>query len=269
MISGQVGVALDGTVPSTGEGQVAQAFANLRAVLTANGMAVENIVKTTVFLTDRGLLPIFRSARSAVFRRSRTSLHAAVRCRAGRPALRGGDRSRGGGLTWTCCVATPSATRCAERQGCSGSGRLWFSGTMTGRSTPSISLLTGLRGICRSGPGGGRPHRRLWSQLRCVFHRLAGLCSRRLCPCAGKLRADRRRTVLHRPAIRLSAGADRRVSVEQIWKVSSSRDNVWKIWSRSRWTAPRADRGGPGRCKTTPWRRSSIHPARRRRPRAR
>ncbi len=67
MISGQVGVALDGTVPSTGEGQVAQAFANLRAVLTANGMAVENIVKTTVFLTDRGLLPIFRSARSAVF----------------------------------------------------------------------------------------------------------------------------------------------------------------------------------------------------------
>jgi enamine deaminase RidA (YjgF/YER057c/UK114 family) len=67
VISGQVGVALDGTVPSTGEGQVAQAFANLRAVLTANGMTVENIVKTTVFLTDRGLLPAFRSARSAVF----------------------------------------------------------------------------------------------------------------------------------------------------------------------------------------------------------
>ncbi len=67
VISGQVGVALDGTVPSTGEGQVAQAFANLRAVLTANGMTVENIVKTTVFLTDRGFLPAFRSARSAVF----------------------------------------------------------------------------------------------------------------------------------------------------------------------------------------------------------
>jgi 2-iminobutanoate/2-iminopropanoate deaminase len=67
MISGQVGVALDGTVPSTGEGQVAQAFANLRAVLTANGMTVENIVKTTVFLTDRGLLSTFRSARGAVF----------------------------------------------------------------------------------------------------------------------------------------------------------------------------------------------------------
>jgi len=67
LISGQVGIALDGTVPSTGEGQVAQAFANLRAVLTANEMTVQNIVKTTVFLTDRGLLPAFRSARSAVF----------------------------------------------------------------------------------------------------------------------------------------------------------------------------------------------------------
>ena len=67
VISGQVGVALDGTVPSTGEGQVTQAFANLRAVLTANGMTVENIVKTTVFLTDRGLLSTFRSARGAVF----------------------------------------------------------------------------------------------------------------------------------------------------------------------------------------------------------
>ena len=66
VISGQVGVALDGTVPSTGEGQVAQAFANLRAVLTAND-PVENIIKTTVFLTDRGLLSIFRSARAAVF----------------------------------------------------------------------------------------------------------------------------------------------------------------------------------------------------------
>jgi enamine deaminase RidA (YjgF/YER057c/UK114 family) len=67
IISGQVGLALDGTVPTSGEGQIAQAFANLRAVLTANGLTVENIVKTTVFLTDRGLLDSFRSARSAVF----------------------------------------------------------------------------------------------------------------------------------------------------------------------------------------------------------
>ncbi len=67
IISGQVGMALDGTVPSTGEGQIGQALANLRAVLTENGMGVENIVKTTVFLTDRGLLDAYRQSRGAMF----------------------------------------------------------------------------------------------------------------------------------------------------------------------------------------------------------
>jgi 2-iminobutanoate/2-iminopropanoate deaminase len=67
IISGQVGMALDGTVPTTGEGQIAQAMANLRAVLAENGMGVENIVKTTAFLTDRGLLGAYRLARGAMF----------------------------------------------------------------------------------------------------------------------------------------------------------------------------------------------------------
>jgi 2-iminobutanoate/2-iminopropanoate deaminase len=67
VISGQVGVAQDGTVPSTGEGQIAQVFANLRAVLAANDMAITNLVKTTVFLTDRSLLASFRAARDAVY----------------------------------------------------------------------------------------------------------------------------------------------------------------------------------------------------------
>ena len=67
VISGQVGVAPDGSVPSTGEGQIAQAFANLRAVLEANGMSVTNLVKTTVFLTDRSLLASFRAARDSVY----------------------------------------------------------------------------------------------------------------------------------------------------------------------------------------------------------
>ncbi len=67
IISGQVGVALDGSVPNTGEGQIAQAFANLRAVLEANGMSITNLVKTTVFLTDRALLSSFRAARDSVY----------------------------------------------------------------------------------------------------------------------------------------------------------------------------------------------------------
>jgi len=67
IISGQVGVALDGTVPSGPEGQIAQALANLRAVLTAHEMTVQNVVKITAFLTDRGLLSAYRSARGAMF----------------------------------------------------------------------------------------------------------------------------------------------------------------------------------------------------------
>jgi enamine deaminase RidA (YjgF/YER057c/UK114 family) len=67
VISGQVGMAPDGTVPDTGGAQITQALANLRAVLEANDMTVTNIVKTTVFLTDRSLLGAFRAARNAVF----------------------------------------------------------------------------------------------------------------------------------------------------------------------------------------------------------
>jgi enamine deaminase RidA (YjgF/YER057c/UK114 family) len=67
IISGQVGMAPDGSIPDSGEAQIAQAFANLRAVLEANGMTPANIVKTTVFLTDRGLLQAYRSTRGAVF----------------------------------------------------------------------------------------------------------------------------------------------------------------------------------------------------------
>ena len=67
IISGQVGMAVDGTVPETGGGQIDQALANLRAVLEANAMTPENIVKTTVFLTDRSLLGAYRAARTALF----------------------------------------------------------------------------------------------------------------------------------------------------------------------------------------------------------
>lgn len=67
VISGQVGVEPDGSVPTTGEGQIAQAFANLRAVLDGHGMGVADVVKTTAFLTDRALIPTYRVARELVF----------------------------------------------------------------------------------------------------------------------------------------------------------------------------------------------------------
>jgi len=65
VVSGQVGMALDGTVPETGGGQITQAMANLRAVLEANDMTEANIVKLTTCLTDRSLLGAYRAARTA------------------------------------------------------------------------------------------------------------------------------------------------------------------------------------------------------------
>jgi enamine deaminase RidA (YjgF/YER057c/UK114 family) len=67
VISGQVGVDVDGSVPSSGEAQLALVFRNLREILKAHGMGIENVVKTTAFLTDRALLPAYRAAREAAF----------------------------------------------------------------------------------------------------------------------------------------------------------------------------------------------------------
>lgn len=64
VIAGQVGARPDGSVPESGEGQIAQAYNNLIAVLASVGMTTADLVKTTVFLTDRALLPAFRAERT-------------------------------------------------------------------------------------------------------------------------------------------------------------------------------------------------------------
>ena len=63
LISGQVGIAPDGTVRPAGPDQIAQALANLGAVLAAHGMGPANIAKMGVFLTDRAVIPIWREER--------------------------------------------------------------------------------------------------------------------------------------------------------------------------------------------------------------
>jgi 2-iminobutanoate/2-iminopropanoate deaminase len=67
VMSGQVGIAPDGTVATGGQDQIAQAVANLGAVLAAHGMGPANIVKVGVFLTDRALLPVWRAEREKFF----------------------------------------------------------------------------------------------------------------------------------------------------------------------------------------------------------
>lgn len=52
-ISGQVPVAKDGCVPDTFEEQAELAWANVLAQLRAADMTIENLVKATIFLSDR------------------------------------------------------------------------------------------------------------------------------------------------------------------------------------------------------------------------
>ena len=53
VISGQIPVALDGSVPVDFEDQCRLAWANIEAQLRAAGMTIENLVKVTIFLSDR------------------------------------------------------------------------------------------------------------------------------------------------------------------------------------------------------------------------
>jgi len=65
VISGQIGVRPDGSVVEDGPGQISQALANLGAILAAHGMGPAQIVKMSVFLTERALISAWRTEREA------------------------------------------------------------------------------------------------------------------------------------------------------------------------------------------------------------
>jgi len=65
-ISGQIGMAKDGSVPADAESQCRLAWQNLLAQLRAAGMGPEHLVKVTSYLVDAAHLPHLRQARDAV-----------------------------------------------------------------------------------------------------------------------------------------------------------------------------------------------------------
>jgi 2-iminobutanoate/2-iminopropanoate deaminase len=67
VMSGQVGTAPDGTIAEGAEAQIGQSLANIGAILAAYDMTPANIVKVTVFITDRSLLDSLRTQRAAFF----------------------------------------------------------------------------------------------------------------------------------------------------------------------------------------------------------
>ena len=65
-ISGQVGAALDGTIPPDATAQARLAWASLIAQLEAVGMGLDNIVKVTTIVPDTADIAASRAARSEV-----------------------------------------------------------------------------------------------------------------------------------------------------------------------------------------------------------
>lgn len=62
-VSGQLGIAPDGTLASGAEAQADVAWENVGRVLEAGGMTTADLVKTTTYVVDRDLIPAVRAAR--------------------------------------------------------------------------------------------------------------------------------------------------------------------------------------------------------------
>src|SRR5688572_7364429 len=62
-ISGQIPVAVDGRIPDNFSDQSRLAWKNVIAQLTAAGMTLDNLVKVTIFLSDRKYIADYRSTR--------------------------------------------------------------------------------------------------------------------------------------------------------------------------------------------------------------
>ena len=65
-LSGQVGIAADGSIPADAGAQSALAWRNLQAQLRAAGMEIVNLVKTTTIVCDPADIASVRTGREAV-----------------------------------------------------------------------------------------------------------------------------------------------------------------------------------------------------------
>lgn len=63
-LAGQIGVAPDGSMPKDFDGQADQCWKNIKAILAAAGMGVENLVKCTHFLTRQEDVAAYGKVRS-------------------------------------------------------------------------------------------------------------------------------------------------------------------------------------------------------------
>jgi len=77
-ISGQVGIGPDGQLKEGVEAQAEQVFANILAILKANDMDLEDMVKFTSYLVNPSDLQAYRAARARAFGDFRTASTLAI-----------------------------------------------------------------------------------------------------------------------------------------------------------------------------------------------
>lgn len=65
-VSGQIPAAVDGAVPERFEDQARLVWKNVLAQLRAADMTLDNLVKVTIFLSDRKYIPEYRAVRQEV-----------------------------------------------------------------------------------------------------------------------------------------------------------------------------------------------------------
>ena len=65
-VSGQIPVTTDGSVPDSFEDQARLCWANVIAQMRAAGMTLDNLVKVTIFLSDRKYIADYRKVRMEV-----------------------------------------------------------------------------------------------------------------------------------------------------------------------------------------------------------
>ena len=63
LLSGQLGIAPDGSLPKTVFEQAVQCFTNIDSILSEAGLGIENVVKISAYVTDRSDLKPYMKAR--------------------------------------------------------------------------------------------------------------------------------------------------------------------------------------------------------------
>ncbi|MDO6728219.1 RidA family protein [Cognatishimia sp. 1_MG-2023] len=72
-LSGQIPVALDGTVPTTMEEQATICWQNIEGILKSAGLGIEHLVRTTQYLTDASMYPDANAVRAKFLGDHRTA----------------------------------------------------------------------------------------------------------------------------------------------------------------------------------------------------